>query len=226
MTTDLLVMTLNEIAGFKKIMPEIKKEWVDNIVIVDGGSTDGTVEQAKKMGFKVIKQEIQGYGGAIISGVNETSNENIVIFSPDGNHYPDEIRQLVEKINDGYDQIIMSRFEKNSENLDAGLIDAFGNRMFAFLVNVFFGGHMTDPLTGSRIIKRTAMNDVKMDSFNMDCTTEMSIRGLKCGQKICEIIGNERTRIGGERKMSPIPVGVGLSKQILREFIFWKNFKK
>ena len=49
MATDLLVLTLNEIDGFKKIMPEIKKEWVDNIVIVDGGSTDGTIEQAKKL---------------------------------------------------------------------------------------------------------------------------------------------------------------------------------
>ena len=222
MTTDLLVMTLNEIDGLKKIMPEIKKEWVDNIIIVDGGSTDGTVEQAKKMGFKVIKQKIQGYGGAIISGVDETNNENIVIFSPDGNHYPDEIRQLVEKIKDGYDQIVISRFEKNSKNLDAGLIDAFGNRMFAFLVNVFFGGHMTDPLTGCRIIKRKAMNEINLDALKMDSTTQMSIRGLKIGQKIEEIEGNEGERIGGERKMRPIDVGLQISYQIIKEFIFWR----
>ena len=158
MTTDLLVMTLNEIEGITKIMPQIKKEWVDNILIVDGGSTDGTIEEAEKMGFKVIKQKLPGYGGAILSGIDETKNENIVLYSPDGNHYPDEIRLLVEEIKDGSDQIVVTRFGKNSQNLDAGIIDAFGNRMFAFLVNVFFGGHMTDPLTGSRIIKRNAMN--------------------------------------------------------------------
>ena len=100
--------------------------------------------------------------------------------------------------------------------------------MFAFLVNVFFGGQWTDSLNESRIISRKAMMNIKDDieKSKMSSTQQMSIRGLKCGQKICEIIGNERTRIGGERKMSPIPVGVGLSKQILREFIFWKNFKK
>ena len=222
MATDLLVMTLNEIEGITKIMPQIKKEWVDNILIVDGGSTDGTIEEAEKMGFKVIKQKLPGYGGAILSGIDETKNENIVLYSPDGNHYPDEIRLLVEEIKDGSDQIVVTRFGKNSQNLDAGIIDAFGNRMFAFLVNVFFGGNMTDPLTGSRIIKRNAMNEVKMDSFNMDCTTEMSIRGLKLRQKISEIEGNEGERIGGERKMKPITVGSQISYQIIKEFIFWK----
>ena len=146
-----------------------------------------------------------------------------VIFSPDGNHYPDEIRQLVEKIKDGYDQIVISRFEKNSKNLDAGLIDAFGNRMFAFLVNVFFGGHMTDPLTGCRIIKRKAMNEINLDALKMDSTTQMSIRGLKIGQKIEEIEGNEGERIGGERKMRPVDVGLQISYQIIKEFIFWRR---
>ena len=159
---------------------------------------------------------------SILSGIDETKNENIVLYSPDGNHYPDEIRLLVEEIKDGSDQIVVTRFGKNSQNLDAGIIDAFGNRMFAFLVNVFFGGNMTDPLTGSRIIKRNAMNEVKMDSFNMDCTTEMSIRGLKLRQKISEIEGKEGERIGGERKMKPITVGSQISYQIIKEFIFWK----
>ena len=54
MSTSLIITTLNEIDGIKKILPEIKKEWVDEIIIIDGGSTDGTVEKAREMGFKVI----------------------------------------------------------------------------------------------------------------------------------------------------------------------------
>jgi glycosyltransferase involved in cell wall biosynthesis len=221
MTTDLLIMTLNEIDGVKKIMPQIKKEWVDNILVVDGGSTDGTVEELEKMGFNVIRQKIKGYGGAILSGIEQTNCDNIVLFSPDGNHQPDEIRQLVEKIKEGYDQIVISRFGKNSVNLDAGLVDSFGNKMFTFLVNVFFGGNMTDPLTGCRIIKRKAMNEIKMNALEMDSTTQMSIRGLKLKQKIGSIEGNEGERIGGERKMKPLNVGGQISYQIIKEFIFW-----
>ena len=87
----------------------------------------------------------------------------------------------------------------------------------------FFGGHMTDPLTGCRIIKRKAMNEINLDALKMDSTTQMSIRGLKIGQKIEEIEGNEGERIGGERKMRPIDVGLQISYQIIKEFIFWRR---
>jgi len=50
------VLTLDEIEGVSKIMPRIKKEWVDRIIFVDGGSTDGTIEKAKELGFEVINQ--------------------------------------------------------------------------------------------------------------------------------------------------------------------------
>jgi len=222
MKTDLLVMTLNEIEGFRKIMPKVNKQWVDRIVIVDGGSTDGTVEEAKKMGYEVIQQKMSGYGGAILTGVEITNGDNIVLFSPDGNHEPEDILQLTNKIREDYDQIVISRFGKKSINLDAGLIDSFGNKMFAFLVNIFFGGHWSDPLTGSRLIKRKAMLELKIDALQMDSTQQMSIRGLKKNQSICEIEGNEWKRIGGQRKMRPLVVGAQLSWQIIKEFIFWK----
>jgi glycosyltransferase involved in cell wall biosynthesis len=222
MSTDLIVLTLNEIHGLKKIMPLVKKEWVNEIIIVDGGSTDGTVEEAKKMGFRVISQEIKGHGGAILAGFNASTADNIVIFGPDGNHSPDEIPQLIEKIKEGYDQVIVSRFTKSSVNLDAGVIDRFGNRLFVFLVNVIFGGHYTDTLNESRIITRKAMSEIKFDAMNMTSTQQMSIRGLKKRQKICEISGNEGKRIGGERKMHSFRVGRQLSWQIIKEFVFWK----
>jgi hypothetical protein len=97
--------------------------------------------------------------------------------------------------------------------------------MFAFLVNCFFGGHWTDSLNESRIISRNAMMDIKEDIYAMDMssTQQMSIRGLKRRQKICEIIGNEGKRIGGKRKMRPISTGASLSWGIIKEFIFWNR---
>jgi len=86
----------------------------------------------------------------------------------------------------------------------------------------FFGGYWTDTLTGCRAIKRRAMEDIKMDTLGMDSTQQMSIRGLKKNQKIFEIEGNEWKRIGGQRKMRPLWTGYLLSKQIIKEFIFWK----
>ena len=227
----MLILTLNEIDGIKEILPQIDKSWAEEIVVIDGGSTDGTVEEAKKMGFSVIIQKNPGHGDAILTGVNATKSANILIFGPDGNHEPSEIPRLIEKIKEGYDQVLISRFGKGSKNYDAvgikgKLIDYFGNKMFAFLVNVFFGGHWTDSLNESRIITRKAFDELNFNSLQMGSTQLMSIRGLKRQQKICELIGNEGPRIGGKRKMRPLHVGSDLSKQILSEFFNWDNFKK
>tara|TARA_Y100000817_G_scaffold264518_1_gene219969 strand:- start:354 stop:1046 length:693 start_codon:yes stop_codon:yes gene_type:complete len=226
LSTAVLILTLNEIDGIKVILPKIDKSWAEEIVVIDGGSTDGTIEEAKKMGFKVIVQKKRGHGDAIVTGVNATSSDNIVIFGPDGNHEPEEIPRLIKKMEDGFDQVLISRFGKGSKNYDAvgvkgKLIDYFGNKMFAFLVNVFFGGHWTDSLNESRIISRKAFSDLDFDSLQMGSTQLMSIRGLKKKQKICELVGNEGARIGGKRKMRPLHVGADLSRQILSEFYFW-----
>ncbi len=222
MTITLLVLTLNEIDGMKKVMPQIKKEWVDEIIVVDGGSTDGTIEESKKLGFKIIHQTNKGHGDAILLGINETNSDQYVFFSPDGNHYPEEIPLLINKLNEGYDQVLISRFGKGSINLDADFIERFGNKMFAFLTNVFFGGKFTDTLNESRIITRKAFLELNFDALKMDSTQQMSIRGLKKKQKVIEIVGNEGERVGGKQKMKPLQVGANLSSQIIREFIFWK----
>ena len=223
MSVDLLVLTQNEVEGIRAIMPKINRKWVDHIIIVDGGSTDGTVEESKKQGFQVIRQKRKGHGNAIITGVESTNSDYIVIFGPDGNHDPMEIPQLIEKIKEGYDQVLISRFGKTSVNLDAGIIDRFGNRMFTFLVNVFFGGHYTDALNESRIISRKAFEQLKFDALKLDSTQQMCVRGLKKRQKICEIIGNEGERIGGKRKMKPLYAGALLSWQIIKEYFLWED---
>ncbi len=222
MTTALIITTLNEIVGVKKIVPKIKKEWVDEIIFVDGGSTDGTIEEAKRMGFKVIIQKQKGHGAAVLEGVNAIKSDNFILFGPDGNDEPEKIPELVEKINEGYDQVLATRFGKGSVNLDAGIIDTFGNKMFTFLANVFFGGYWTDTLNESRIISKKAFQELNFDAMDLSSTQQMSIRGLKRRQKICEILGNEGERIGGVRKMKPLPVGASLSLRIIKEFIHWK----
>lgn len=223
MSVAIIILTLNEIEGVRSLLPSVQKEWADEIAIIDGGSTDGTIEECKKMGFEVVVQKNKGHGGAILTGVNHTKSDFIVIWSPDGNHEVEEIPRLIEKIKEGYDQVIISRFGKGSVNLDAGILETFGNKMFTAIVNILFGGNLTDTLNESRIITRKAFMELNFDAFDMTSTQQMSIRGLKRKQKITEIVGNEGERIGGTRKMRPFYVGKLLSEQIIKEFIFWKR---
>lgn len=223
MSTSLIITTLNEIDGIKKILPEIKKEWVDEIIIIDGGSTDGTVEKSREMGFKVIKQKIPGYGGAVLTGIEESTGDKIIIFGSDGSNETSEIPQLVEKSLEGFDQVTISRFGKTSINEDAGIIDGFGNKIFSFVTNIIFGGKSTDTLSSSRLFTRKAILEIKLNELSLCIVEQISARGMKRKQRFYEIVGNERARIGGERKMQRIPTGITLISLIIKEFVFWRS---
>ena len=222
-TISMVIPVIDEIDGMKMIMPQIKNEWVDEIIIIDGGSTDGTVEEAERLGYKIIHQKTKGLGDAYNLGIEAAKSDYILFFSPDGNHIPQDIPKMIEKINQGYDLVQINRFGKTSNSEDPGPITGFGNRMFTFLVNVFFGGRLGDTLDGFKIIKKEVLLGLKIGTpCNEVWEQQICIRALKAGNSICEIEGDEPKRIGGERKMKPFAAGIELSKQIIQEFIFWK----
>ena len=222
MSITIIILTLDEIDGVSTIMPQINKNWAEEIVFVDGGSTDGTVEKAKELGFDVIHQKNKGEGNACRIGTDATQSDYIMFFSPDGNDLPEDIPKLIEKTKQGHDVVHISRFGKNSISNDANWFEYFGNKMFTFLVNSFFGGSYTDALNGFRIIKRDFWNELKTDAQYLNIEQQSCIRLAKRKIPIYEIESREPDRIGGERKMRPLTVGAQLSYQIIKEFIFWK----
>ena len=222
MYATIFVLTLDEIDGVSAIMPKVKKEWADQIVLVDGGSTDGTIEKAKELGFDVINQKNKGEGNACRVGTDATESDFVMFFSPDGNDVPTDIPKLIQKTKEGFDVVHISRFGKESISEDANWLERFGNNMFTFLVNSFFGGTYTDALNGFRIIKRKLWDELKTDAQFLNIEQQTCIRLAKRKIPIYEIEGMEPKRIGGERKMRPLTTGAQLSYQIIKEFIFWK----
>ena len=222
MSVVVLVLTLDEIEAIQVIMPQIQKSWADKIIFVDGGSTDGTVEKSKELGFDVIHQKNKGEGNACRVGTDATDSDFVMFFSPDGNDVPTDIPKIIEKTKDGHDIVHISRFGKNSISDDANWLDRFGNNMFTFLVNSFFGGKYTDALNGFRIINRKIWNDLKTDAQYLNIEQQTCIRLAKLKIPIFEIEGREPKRIGGERKMRPLTTGAQLSYQIIKEFVKWK----
>ena len=92
MKTTLLIPTVNEIEGMKIIMPRIKKEWVDEILIIDGGSTDGTLEYARSHpDYVVFPQQSEGLTDSYWEAMEVASGDIIITFSPDGNSVPERI---------------------------------------------------------------------------------------------------------------------------------------
>ena len=100
MSTTVVIPTKNEVIGVRKILPQIKKEWADEWIVVDGNSNDGTIEAAEKLDFKVIQQKGIGAANAEREGIEHSHSENVLFFHPDGNFKIEYILKLIKKIMD------------------------------------------------------------------------------------------------------------------------------
>jgi len=238
MTFALLVMTLNEIDGMKRIMPKIDSDWIDELLVVDGGSTDGTVEWAIKNGYRVHLQRQKGIRHAYIEALEVVKSDYIIIFSPDGNSVPENILELRKMAENGYEMVICSRYLGDAKSYDDDIVTAFGNWFFTKSINFCHSGKYTDAMVMFRAVHRNLFTELglnKDDPFRIPeslfrtkiCLMPLlSIRAAREKKRICEIPGDEPERIGGERKLKILQWGAAYYFQILHEvFVRFKNIR-
>lgn len=229
MKVTLLVPTWNELEPMMKIMPLIDPKWVDQILVVDGGSTDGTIEYSKKMGYDIHVQTKKGLRAAYLEALAFVKGDIIITFSPDGNSLADRIPALIEKMREGYDMVIVSRYLPPAKSADDSWVTGFGNWFFTQLTNLLHGAHYTDAFVMFRAYKTTLLQDLHLltDSdyqtperlFKTKIPVEplLSVRAARAKCRITEIPGDEPARIGGVRKLQVIRWGLGFLYQIIRE---------
>ncbi len=234
MKVALLIPTLNEIEAVKIIMPRIKNEWVDEIVFIDGNSTDGTVEYIKQHGYNLISERCPGLRNALVEAINKIESDVVITFSPDGNCIPELIPKLVEKMKEGCDMVIVSRYANGAKSYDDNLITAFGNRMFVTLINTLHGGKYTDVMNIYRAYRKNLIRDLDLDKDITYSTPErlfrtkiswepiMSVRAAKRKLKTDEIPGDEPARIGGQAKLQVFKWGAAYLFQVIREKFYWQ----
>jgi glycosyltransferase involved in cell wall biosynthesis len=223
----LFISTLNEIEGITKQFHRIPISSFDECYALDGGSTDGTIEFFEEKSIKVIKNVKKGE--IFNAGAEVTECENLVFFAPDGNENPDDILLLLEKLKEGYDMAIGSRFMSGAQNEeDAKLfpLRAWANRVFSLLVRFWWGGHITDSINGFRSIKRSKLIEMALEPTGFDIEFQMTIRGLKLGHKINEIPTKEGDRIGGESRAYSLPTGKLMLKRLIKEAFTGTRFVK
>jgi glycosyltransferase involved in cell wall biosynthesis len=220
----LVVLTLNEIDGVTDVFPKLPMHCLDEVLVVDGGSTDGTLEFFEARGVRVIRQERRGRGEAFRLAARHARSDFLVFFSPDGNEDPDDIPRLIEGLAAGYDMVIASRFMRGarSEDDDKFLFASrrWGNLMFTWLVNALCRAHthITDTINGYRAITRSAFTRLAPDAEGYAIEFQMSIRALQLGMRVLEIPTQESPRIGrGVSKLNAIPVGLKFLALLVRE---------
>jgi glycosyltransferase involved in cell wall biosynthesis len=238
MTVTVLALTLNEIDGVKAILPQIDRSWYDQLLVVDGGSTDGTVEWCRDNGYPVYVQQRQGIRFAYIEVLPMIAGDIVVTISPDGNCPPEAIPGLVGKIRDGYDLVIASRYLRDAHSEDDDLMTGFGNWLFTKTVNVLHGGNYTDAMVIFRAFRKHLIYELALDKeesyllperlFHTVVSWEplMSVRAAKQRIKITELSVSEPPRIGGKRKLQMFRWGAAYYFQFWRELWYWKSTRR
>lgn len=230
----LVVPTWNEVEGVRRIMPRVPRGLFEQIIILDGGSTDGTLELAREMGFATYVQKKPGFRNAYVEVLPLVTGDAIVTFSPDGNSIPELLPALVAKMREGYDLVIVSRYLDGAKSEDDDWATAFGNWLFTRTANLLHGGRYTDVMVIYRAYTKKLVYDLELDCDEGFAAAErlfrtrisweplMSVRAAKRRMRVAEIPGDEPGRVGGERKLQVLRWGAAYYFQFLREACAWK----
>lgn len=229
MTYTVFILTLNEIEGIQEILPRVEKLNPDQILVSDGQSTDGTIEWLRNRGTEVYVQKKKGIRHAYIEAWPLIRGDIVVTISPDGNCIPEDIPLLLEKMTEGYDMVIASRYKDGLKSEDDDAITAFGNWLFTSLINCLHGGKYSDAMTIYRAYKTSLFHELGLHlerSYDLPerlfftkigCEPLLSIRAAKQGKRIAEIPSLEPARLGGTRKLQVIRWGLAYMFQVFSE---------
>jgi len=215
MTATLLIPALNESIGLQRIAPRIKREWFDQIILLDGGSTDGTVDYARTLGWEIHHQQRRGgVRMALVEAYPKVRGDLIVTFSPDGNCIPELLPAALAAMGQGHEMVIVSRYLIDARSYDDTALTRLGNRFFTALINRLFGGRYTDALSMFRAYRRPVPEMVGLTRLRGDAwerrigryiswEPQLSIRCANDGLAVVEIPGDEPRRVEDEALPHP-----------------------
>jgi glycosyltransferase involved in cell wall biosynthesis len=219
-TVSVVVPAKNEAENLEHVLPMIPS-WVDEVILVDGHSTDSTVAVAQYLmpSIKVVHQTGRGKGDALRAGFEAATSDIIVMIDADGSTQPSEIPAFVEALVDGADFVKGSRFTEGGGTSDMSALRRLGNWGFTTLVKVLFGGSFTDLCYGYNAFWRRVLPELHLDGDGFEIETIMNVRALKAGLKVVEVPSFEAERIHGESNLRTFPDGWRVLKAICREAV-------
>jgi histidinol-phosphate phosphatase family protein len=212
----MVVPTRNEALNLGEFLPQISEEI--QVLVVDGQSTDGTPEVARKLrpSTAILTQTGRGKGNAMKQGFAAAAGEYIVTFDADGSFSLAEVARFVEPLINGYDLVKGSRFIHGAGTSDMPFVRRFGNWCFVTFANLLFGTRYTDLAYGYHAFRKSAVQklDIRSDGFEID--TELYLKAHKYGLRVLEVPSYEGKRKFGQGNLKSLSDGWRILKMILK----------
>ena len=213
-----VIPTLNEAGNILQAVTTIEKElaYPKEIIVVDGNSTDGTIEIVKDTNFcRLIIQPVRGYGTALQTGMKLAKGNIIVMVDGDGTYEVKDINRLVERmIEKDADMVLATRMY--DPNKAMGFMNFIGNKVITFCYDFFYSQFLSDTQSGFRAISHEAIDKVTLTQGDMAYATEMLIQFAKEGYNMVEVPTTYKARKYGKTKLKPFKSGVEIFSTIFR----------
>lgn len=228
MKSVVIIPALNEEESIAKVINEIPKNLINEVIVVDNNSIDNTSAEAFKAGATVLKEEIKGYGASCLKGIDyikikNTKPDIVVFLDGDYSDFPEEVKLLLDPIKkENYDFVLGSRVLGVREKGALPLQSRIGSILSGFLIRLFWKTKYTD-LGPFRAIKFNKLLELKLSDPWYGWTVEMQVRAAKKKLKILEVPVSYRKRIG-KSKVTGTLKGSILAGVVILSVIFKELF--
>jgi glycosyltransferase involved in cell wall biosynthesis len=214
-----VIPTLNEAANLPHVFARLPFQDLFEVIVVDGHSTDDTVEVARTLwpSVRVVLQDSKGKGNALACGFAAARGDIIVMLDADGSTDPSEIPRYLDRLFDGADFAKGSRFMKGGGSVDITPFRKVGNRSLNGIVNALFGTRYTDLCYGYNAFWSEHLSTINVTCAGFEVETLINVRVAKAGLVVAEVPSVEQERIHGESKLHPLRDGMRVLRTILSE---------
>lgn len=221
-SVSVVIPAKNEAGNLPWVLPRIP-DMVDEVILVDGLSTDETVAVARmvRSDVVVIHETRPGKGSALRAGFAAARGEYIVMLDADCSMDPAEIPAYVEKLRDGYDMVKGSRFMKGGGTDDMTLLRKVGNYGLLMLANQMYGSDYSDLCYGFVGFHSSLLDQLDLDVDGFEVEMQLIARATRVGARVGEVASYEARRLHGQSNLRTFPDGWRILRTMVRE-MRWK----
>lgn len=217
-TVSVVIPAKNEADNIGWVLQRLPS-FVLEVILVDGASTDDTVNVAKSLypDIRVVQQERPGKGAALRAGFAAARGDFIVMLDADGSMDPTEFATYLDPLDHGYQFVKGSRYMAGGGSKDLTLLRRVGNSGLMLCVNGLFGSRFSDLCYGYSAFRRDCLSALSLQSDGFEIETEMCLRAVKDDLRIAEVPSVELCRRHGESNLRTFRDGQRVLRKLVRE---------